>query len=548
MQGHAAVDDEVFGGAVHVEVHLLVHQTEGDGLVADEGLVVRFGVGHGLDVGQAVGHHGPHLPDVPLLVGDIFQQLDPEVGNGHAEAVVEADSAVVEGDAHPGHAAHVLGDGDGRRAELVDESVGEREVGDGILVDALVEEAFAGVERDVAVVVVDHRRHAVEAEAVEMELVEPVLDVRQQEVLHLLLSVVEEFRIPVGLVSGLAGLRVEVVGSVEFVDPLVEVLDVVRMHEVHDDGQPEFVGASDQLFELLGGPAARRGCEETRHVVSERPVVGVLGDGHELHGVVSVALDDREDLLGEFAVGADALALLGHADVCLVDQQAPVLRGVEVVAPPVERLGGLPELRGVVFGRVVLDHAAGVGRDAVHPAVVAVDVDLVEGSVCEAVAVHGRGEEGAPDASGIAVHPDFGALPVVEVSEDVDVLRPGEPFAQPPSVERLVPLPTEIAVSVGVVDDRPGRALDSLHFSRVAFVSAVHLLLDGSEPLVPFDDRESFIIRILHDSDFLMKRVKSGPSAAKKRIVREFCRGVSDLIQIYEKFFYLCRRTKKTVY
>ena len=91
------------------------------------------------------------------------------------------------------------------------------------------------------------------------------------------------------------------------------------------------------------------------------------------------------------------------------------------------------------------------------------------------------------------MHSDFGALPVVEVAEDVDVLRPGEPFAEPPSVERVVPLPAEIAVPVGVVDDRSGGVFDGLHFGFVTGVSAVHLLLDGPEPLVAFDDRGAFI-------------------------------------------------------
>ena len=45
---------------------------------------------------------------------------------------------------------------------------------------------------------------------------------------------------------------------------------------------------------------------------------------------------------------------------------------------------------------VVLHDAPGVGRDAVQPAVVAVDVDLVERSVPEPVAVHGLGQEDAP--------------------------------------------------------------------------------------------------------------------------------------------------------
>ena len=168
------------------------------------------------------------------------------------------------------------------------QAVGERQVGQRVAVDPFVEEAFAAVEVDITVVVVDHRRYAVEAVAVEMELVEPILDVRQQEMLYLVLAVVEELRVPVGLVTGLAGQRVVVVGAVQLVDAFVEVADVVGMHQIHDDRQPQLVGAAHQLLQLLGRAAARCGCEETRHVVAERPVIGVLGDGHELHGVVAV--------------------------------------------------------------------------------------------------------------------------------------------------------------------------------------------------------------------------------------------------------------------
>ena len=79
------------------------------------------------------------------------------------------------------------------------EAVGQGEVGESVPVDPLVEETVARIERDVAVVAVDHRRHAVEAVAVEMELVEPVFDVRKQEVPHLFLAVIESFGVPVGL-------------------------------------------------------------------------------------------------------------------------------------------------------------------------------------------------------------------------------------------------------------------------------------------------------------------------------------------------------------
>ena len=76
------------------------------------------------------------------------------------------------------------------------------EIGDRPFVDPFVEIAVAAVEGDVAVVVIEHRRDAVEAEPVETVLFEPVFDVRQQEMFDLRFSVVEEFRVPVRLVAG----------------------------------------------------------------------------------------------------------------------------------------------------------------------------------------------------------------------------------------------------------------------------------------------------------------------------------------------------------
>jgi len=58
-------------------------------------------------------------------------------------------------------------------------------------------------------------------------------------------------------------------------------------------------------------------------------------------------------------------------------------------------------------------------------------------------------------------------------------VRPRQPLAQPPAVQHVVPLPAEIAVAVGVVDERSRRASDVCHFPLVTLVAQVHLRLDG---------------------------------------------------------------------
>ena len=84
------------------------------------------------------------------------------------------------------------------------------------------------------------------------------------------------------------------------------------------------------------------------------------------------------------------------------------------------------------------------------------------------------------------------ALPAVEVAQQINVLRPGKPFAEPPAFERLVPLPSEIAIAVGVIDDRSGRLFDFPECLQVALVPGRQLPFDRKQPVVPLDQRELF--------------------------------------------------------
>ncbi len=340
---------------------------------------------------------------------------------------------------------------------------------------------------------IEHRRYAVEAVAVEVVFVEPVFDVREQEVLHLALAVVEDHRVPIGLVTGLPGFGVEVVGAVERGYALVEVLDVVGVHQIHDYPQPERVRTVDERFKLLGRTEARRGCEQTRYVVAERAVIGVFGHGHELYGVVALLLYKRQYAVRKFAIGAYALTLLRHARVGLVDEQRLVGGTVSAVVPYI--WFGRPELRREILRRLVLHHAPRPCRDAVVPAVGTVDVYLVERAVDEPAGIHRVGQEYAPHAVAVLVEPQLRALPRVEVAEQIDVGGLGQPLAEPPARHLLVSLPAEVAVSVGIVDDRAGRRCYVVEPAEVHGVPTFELSLDGFEPRVGFDDGQTLFLR-----------------------------------------------------
>lgn len=199
VEGEAPVDDGVLVAFFHVPVHVLVHEPEGEGFIADECLVMGFGVGDGLFLVASVGELVPDGVEVPLFVGSVFEEFDPVVGDAHAEAVVEAETAVFGRAAESGHAGEVFGDGESIGVDFADEGVGELEVGHGAPFDAVVEVFVVVVEGGIAVVVVEHGGDTIEAEAVEVKLFEPVCEVGEEEGEGFGTTVVEEEGVPLGV-------------------------------------------------------------------------------------------------------------------------------------------------------------------------------------------------------------------------------------------------------------------------------------------------------------------------------------------------------------
>ncbi len=255
VEGHAAGHVGVVVAHHHVPVHFRVDKAENHGLVAHERLVVALDIRDGLFVGAAVGELPEYRCGMPVLVLFLLEGLDPVVGDAHGHAVVKADAAVLERDSQAGHAAHLLGYGDSLRVHLVDKDVGEGQIYDGVLVlAAVVIVGIAAEGLSEAVVVVEHRGDAVEAETVEVVFLKPIFAVRQQEVEHLVLAVVEAERVPCRMLAAAGvGMEILVHGAVEASEAFVFVLDGMAVHDVHDHGDAAAVGVVDESFEVFGG-------------------------------------------------------------------------------------------------------------------------------------------------------------------------------------------------------------------------------------------------------------------------------------------------------
>jgi hypothetical protein len=197
---------------------------------------VTLAIRDGLLPVTAVGQGEADIGQVPVIVGQLLQDLDPHIGDGHGQTVVEANPTQGEGQAQGRHAGHIFSDRDGLGVELVQHLVGDHEVSHGLIVYAraevlvvaagespvssvsrmlvYVKEAYGekreAVQRECAatnghcgedlrsntVVGVEHARNPVEAEAIEFVLIHPESQVTQQEAHHLVTTVVEQATIP----------------------------------------------------------------------------------------------------------------------------------------------------------------------------------------------------------------------------------------------------------------------------------------------------------------------------------------------------------------
>ena len=95
MQCDATVNDwceRREGG--HVRVQFCIAEPHHERLVTNECLVMRFRVGNCLLSMPPILQCEAQIAHVPVDVFLLFEPLNVEVGDGHGQAVVEADSAI----------------------------------------------------------------------------------------------------------------------------------------------------------------------------------------------------------------------------------------------------------------------------------------------------------------------------------------------------------------------------------------------------------------------------------------------------------------------
>ena len=228
---------------------------------------------------------------------------------------------------------------------------------------------------------VHHACHAVETEPVDAEFVEPVAAVRQQEMQHLRLRIVEEQRVPRRVLAARSRVKERGAAAVVAAEPFNLVAGRMRVHEVDDDAQPEAMRRIDQLLELVRCAEPPRHCEEIGDVIAETAVVRMPHDRHQLNRIVAGLCDARQGFHPELRKAADLRLFLRHADMRLVDER----HGGSGRRRMPERIGPFRRVdhRREETGRFILHDAAGIGGHPVATAALPLHREQVVVAVAE---------------------------------------------------------------------------------------------------------------------------------------------------------------------
>ena len=119
------------------------------------------------------------------------------------------------------------------------------------------------------VVVVHHAGYAVEPETVKLVLFHPEAQVTHEETEDLMMSIVEQTTVPEIVPAAGTLVEVEVVGAIEQVKAVQNVLARVRVYNIEQDGDSHPVGGVDKLLQVFRSTVARASGEEAGNLVAE---------------------------------------------------------------------------------------------------------------------------------------------------------------------------------------------------------------------------------------------------------------------------------------
>ncbi len=225
-------------------------------------------------------------------------------------------------------------------------------------------------------------------------------------------------------------------------------------------------------------------------MVAERAIVGVLLYCHDLYGIIAVFGHAGKHILAELLVSADALGLLRHADVALIDEQGSGV-GLEAFVVPCEGALGCMHLCREDMCVGVLLYACGVGRYAFAASAGPLYEHFIELTVGDGVGSESALPYARQPSAGTAKTVFRQGFPTREIADEGDCRGIGSPFAEYPRAVFLA-VEAEIFMSVGEVAQRPRGGSQVFEFTQGILMTTFDSGSVRSEPLIVFQDIQKF--------------------------------------------------------
>ena len=396
----------------------------------------------------------PVVAGAPRKIG--LHVVQGVVHPAHVPLVVEAQAAVLRRIGHErprggllGHHHHVGVVRLHGAVDLTDKRAGVQV----LLGTVLVELLLAGIVD--AKVEVQHTGHAVHANAVNVEVLEPIQHVRNQEGADLAAREVKLVRAPVG-VNLVLKQHVAVKGG-----KAVGVGAKTAGHPVHNHADARLVARIDKVHELLRVAVARRGGIVAGRLVAPGAVERMLHERHDLDMRVAHVAHVVHELHRQVVVGVELAALRGEgvhgAGVVAVFVRL-ALRGVAVALPRANmHLVDVKGLRHVVMTAAALEPCGVVPLVAIKGpqhacrSRRALGLEGVRIGLVELLALVGLNEilieltlfcarnKAFPNSARMHGHQRVGFLiPVVKFANDMHALYIGRPNAKAPAARTVL--------------------------------------------------------------------------------------------------------------
>ncbi len=418
---------------------------------------------------------------VDRILGHVGQDV---VHPAHVPFVGEPEAAEVDGPAHTRPGRRLFGDRDHAGVPLVHEGIEvlqERHRVEVLAAAVLVGHPFIRFTR---VVEIQHRRHGIDAQPVEVKVLDPGQRAGGQEVAHLVAAVVEDERAPVTVLA-LSGVGVLVERGAVEAGQAVGVLGEVAGHPVEDDADASLVQRIDERPEVVrrAEPAGWR--EEARDLVAPRAVVRELEHRQQLDVREADPVHMGDEPRGQVLIGQELAVLTAgpRPEVHFVDREGPVetlfaqrpFRNPLVVLPGVRALGTDDRRRG---GRHLAGSGARIGLQERRPTRGRRELELVP-----CTGGNARDEQFPDPLRQPLAHRLDASIPAVPVADHTDPARIGRPNRKARAgnaIDRgrmrsegarqflVASLPDQVEIEVAEQQSEAIRIVDGRHVAAVA--------------------------------------------------------------------------------